>query len=185
MFTLQKWLSTSASPRSIIISSGWTFSPSPSQECSIYIQSSKPMKLHILYAECLTNMSTRHLCLPNNDFTGLIYMYEHRGQPLYNCLTTARWKNVKIVISRRHWKEAKWEQTKSEAPGAYRGITDSHTQSICDNPRIFVVLCMLFFLQNVWKLIVCLLVCLHPGCNSLLIKCTDLIIRSVFRMIHE
>ena len=37
MFTLRKWLSTSASPRSIIISSGWTFLLSPSQECSIYI----------------------------------------------------------------------------------------------------------------------------------------------------
>ena len=39
MFTLLKWLSTSASPRSIIISSGWTFLLSPSQECSIYILS--------------------------------------------------------------------------------------------------------------------------------------------------
>ena len=37
MFTLRKWLSNSALPRSIIFSSGWTFSLSPSQECSIYI----------------------------------------------------------------------------------------------------------------------------------------------------
>ena len=37
MFTLRKWLLISASPTSIIISSGWTFLLSPFRECSIYI----------------------------------------------------------------------------------------------------------------------------------------------------
>ena len=36
MFTLRKWLSTEAKPRSIIIFEGWTFLLLPSQECTIY-----------------------------------------------------------------------------------------------------------------------------------------------------
>ena len=36
MFTLRKWLSTEVKPRLIIIFEGWTFLPSPSQECIIY-----------------------------------------------------------------------------------------------------------------------------------------------------
>ena len=36
MFTLRKWLSTEAKPRSMIIFEGWTFLLLPSQECTIY-----------------------------------------------------------------------------------------------------------------------------------------------------